>query len=49
MQTPKDFQTGGLASMDAYYNYVQPTQAEMDQQEADYYGITVDELRNFRQ
>ena len=32
-----------------YYNYVQPTQEEMDQQEADYYGITVDELRNFRQ
>jgi hypothetical protein len=49
MQAPKDFQTGGLASMDAYYNYVQPTQAEMDQQEADYYGITVDELRNYRQ
>ena len=32
-----------------YYNYVQPTQEEMDQQEADYYGLTVDELRNYRQ
>ena len=35
--------------MSQYYNYVQPTQEEMDQQEADYYGITVDELRNYRQ
>jgi len=35
--------------MSQYYNYVQPTQEEMDQQEADYYGLTVDELRNYRQ
>lgn len=48
MQMPKEYQTGGIASM-PYYNYVQPTQEEMDQQEADYYGITVDELRNYRQ
>ena len=58
---PEEYQTGGLASNSRedlgvqipgfrpYYNYIQPTQEEMDQQEADYYGITVDELRNYRQ
>jgi hypothetical protein len=60
MQMPEEYQTGGLASISRedlgvqipgrpYYNYIQPTQEEMDQQEADYYGITVDELRNYRQ
>ena len=32
-----------------YANYVQPSQEEMDQQEADYYGISLDELRSYRQ
>ena len=48
MQMPKEFQFGGAA------NYVCgfPSAEEMaayDQQEADYYGITLDELRQFRQ
>jgi hypothetical protein len=48
MQMPKEFQVGGAAN----YGFGFPTAEEMaayDQQEADYYGITVDELRQFRQ
>ena len=48
MQMPKAYQTGGAAN----YGYGFPTAEELaayDQQEADYYGITLDELRQFRQ
>ena len=47
MQMPKAYQTGGAAN----YGYGFPTAEELaayDQQEADYYGITLDELRQFR-
>ena len=48
MQMPREFQVGGAAN----YGYGAPTAEELalyDQQEADYYGITLDELRQFRQ
>ena len=48
MQMPKEFQVGGAAN----YGFGFPTAEQLaayDQQEADYYGITLDELRQFRQ
>ena len=48
MQMPREFQVGGAAN----YGYGAPTAEELalyDQQEADYYGISLDELRQFRQ
>tara|TARA_R100001086_G_scaffold224699_1_gene142739 strand:- start:3898 stop:5787 length:1890 start_codon:yes stop_codon:yes gene_type:complete len=53
MQPVRGYQTGGL--LDAGFYGFDPeefeplTQEEYDQQEADYYGISVDELRQFRQ
>ena len=53
MQPIREFQQGGMLDA-AYYGYdpelYEPlTQEEYDQQEADYYGISLDELRGFRQ
>ena len=53
MQPINAFQTGGALDA-AYYGfdpeeYEPLTQEEYDQQEAEYYGVSVDELRNFRQ
>ena len=53
MQPVREYQEGGI--LDASFYGFDPeefeplTQEEYDQQEADFYGITVDELRNFRQ
>ena len=53
MQPVRGYQTGGL--LDAGFYGFDPeefeplSQEEYDQQEADYYGISVDELRQFRQ
>ena len=53
MQPVKYFQEGGVLDASFYgfdpEEYEPLTQEEYDQQEADYYGISVDELRNFRQ
>jgi len=41
---------GDMYDSESYYDDYEPlTQEEYDQQEADYYGLTVDELRNYRQ
>jgi len=53
MQPIREFQQGGMLDA-AYYGYdpelYEPlTQEEYDQQEADYYGVSLDELRGFRQ
>ena len=60
MQPIRYFQEGGEAYYDPYYgdmydsgsyydDYEPLTQEEYDQQEAEYYGLTVDELQNYRQ
>ena len=53
MQPIREYQTGGALDASFYgfdpEEYEPLTQAEYDQQEADYYGVSVEELRNFRQ
>jgi len=42
--------TGDMYDSGSYYDDYEPlTQEEYDQQEAEYYGLTVDELQNYRQ